>query len=425
MPRVIGQVPLELKKRESKERLFPEINNDKYKNDIAIALSVNLCVNGGTAIFCGKKETANKILNRIIEIKERGFDISKLTNNSDLREVEKLSYLIECEMGKESDYYKASKLGAYAHHGGMPMGIRSSIEYAMQVGKIKFVACTSTLAQGVNLPIRYLIISNVYQNKERIKVRDFQNLIGRTGRAGIYTEGTVLLSEINVYNSRKDMYHNWRWNNYKSLLNNEQAEACTSALFAWLRADAEMEKFLENILNIFTEYYADGSFNEKVKEYLELQKFASEDTYSKAEFIINQMIKNIESIESFLLFYLMEDSYSESRETIHDIIKETLAYYLAAEKEKERLLKIVDLIGEFLVQAVDTADKRNRYSKSLLGITKEINIELWVSANLEQIQECTTEISLLKVIFPMLLENENAIVSKYIRITKWYCCGLD
>ena len=110
----------------------------------------------------------------------------------------------------------------------------------------------------------------------------------------------------------------------------------------------------------------------------------------------------------------MEDSYSESRETIHDIIKETLAYYLAAEKEKERLLKIVDLIGEFLVQAVDTADKRNRYSKSLLGITKEINIELWVSANLEQIQECTTEISLLKVIFPMLLENENAIVSKYI-----------
>lgn len=77
VPRVIGQVPLELKKRESKERLFPEINNDKYKNDIAIALSVNLCVNGGTAIFCGKKETANKILNRIIEIKERGFDVRR------------------------------------------------------------------------------------------------------------------------------------------------------------------------------------------------------------------------------------------------------------------------------------------------------------------------------------------------------------
>lgn len=304
VPRVIGQVPLELKKRERKERLFPEINNDNYKNDMAIALGVNLCINGGTAIFCGKKETANKILNRIIDIKERGFDISNLTNSSDLHEMKKLSYLIECEMGKESDYYKASKLGAYAHHGGMPMGIRSSVEYAMQVGKIKFIACTSTLAQGVNLPIRYLIISNVYQGKERIKVRDFQNLIGRAGRAGIYTEGTILLSETSVYNSRNDMYHHWRWNNYKSLLNSDQAEACTSALFAWLRADTGMEKYLENILNIFTENYADGSFNAKVKKYLELQKFASDETYSKAEFIINQMINNIESIESFLLFYL-------------------------------------------------------------------------------------------------------------------------
>ena len=327
-------------------------------------------------------------------------------------EIEKLSYLIECEMGKESDYYKGAKVGVYVHHGGIPMGIRSSIEYAMQVGKIKFIACTSTLAQGVNLPIRYLIISNIYQGKERIKVRDFQNLIGRAGRAGIYTEGTILLSETSVYNSRNNMYHNWKWNNYKRLLSNEQAEACTSALFTWLRVDSEMEKYLEKILNIFTENYAEGNFNTKVKEYLELQKFASEETYSKAEFIINQMIQNIESIESFLLFYLMEASYEESKETIHDIIKETLAYYLSEEKERERLLRIVDMIGQFLVQTVDTADKRNRYSKSLLGIRKEISIEQWVLAKLEEIQECTTETAMLNVIFPLLLETENVVVSK-------------
>lgn len=414
VPRVIGQVPLQLREKERKERCFPEINNNQYRNDMAIALSINLCINGGVAIFCGKKETANKILNRIIEIKERGFNISNLTNNSDWQEVERLSYLIECEMGKENVFYKAAKLGVYTHHGGIPMGIRSSVEYAMQVGKIRFIACTSTLAQGVNLPIRYLIISNVYQGKERIKVRDFQNLIGRAGRAGIYTEGTILLSETSVYNSRKNMYNNWRWNNYKSLLNNEQAEACTSALFAWIRADYGMEKNLENILNIFRENYADGCFNVKVKEYLKLQKFGSEENYSKTEFIVNQMIKNIESIESFLLFYLMEDSYDKSKETIHDIVKETLAYYLAEDYEKERLLRIIDIIGESLVKTVDTADKRNRYSKSLLGITKEIYIERWVYENLEQIEECRTEISLLNVIFPLLLESENANVSKYV-----------
>lgn len=414
VPRVIGQVPLKMRKRERKERVFPEIDNSTYKNDIAIAFGVNLCVNGGTAIFCGKKDTADKIINRVLEINARGYDLSNFTNSSDSIETEKLSYLIECEMGKESDYYKAAKVGVYVHHGGIPMGIRSSIEYAMQIGKIKFIACTSTLAQGVNLPIRYLIISNIYQGKERIKVRDFQNLIGRVGRAGIYTEGTILLSETNVYNSRNDMYRNWRWNNYKNLLNNEQAEACTSALFSWLRADDGMEKYLENIIKIFVENYTEGNFNTKVKEYLELLKFDSEDDYNKTEFIVNQMIQNIESIESFLLFYLMEDTYEESRERIHDIIKETLAFYLSGEKERERLLRIVDLIGEFLVQTVDTADKRNRYSKSLLGIRKEINIEQWVYAKLEEIQECTTETSMLNVIFPLLLDTENAIVSKCI-----------
>ena len=120
-----------------------------------------------------------------------------------------------------------------------------------------------------NLPIRYLIISNIYQGRERIRTRDFQNLIGRAGRAGIYTEGTVLLSEIRIYNKKSDPY-NWRWGNYKKLLSSDSAEACTSALFTWLRADEGMEKYLENIIEIFVKYYANGDFSEKIKIYLEI-----------------------------------------------------------------------------------------------------------------------------------------------------------
>lgn len=190
------------------------------------------------------------------------------------------------------------------------MGIRCAVEYAMQTGKISFLACTSTLAQGVNLPIRYLIISNIYQGKDRIRVRDFQNLIGRAGRAGIYTEGTIILLEIKVYNSRKDPYQNWKWNNYKQLLSSSQAEACTSTLLSWLRADENMEAYLEKMIAIFVESYANGDFNEKMDQYLKEQQF-EEESYKKAEFMMNQMKQNIEAIESFLLFYLMEDSYVE------------------------------------------------------------------------------------------------------------------
>lgn len=413
VPRVIKQMEINKLNKERNPRIFPEINNGKNKNrnDMAIALAISLCVNGGTALFCGKKETADKILGRILDIRDRGYDISNLAKYADAHEVYRLSNLIENHLGRDNDYYKASLAGAFIHHGNIPMGIRCAVEYAMQKGKINFLTCTSTLSQGVNLPIRYLIIPNAYQGKERIKVRDFQNLIGRAGRAGIYTEGTILLSETGVYREKNNQWGNWKWLNYKQLLNSNQAEACTSELLVWLRVDDEMEDYLKGIMDIFVEYYALGNFTSKANDFLETIKSDKEETtYSKAEIIVSQMIHNIEAIESFMLFYLMDETYDDSKEDIHNIIKETLAYYLASAQERDRLLHIVDLIGNFLVEVVNTPDKRNRYSKSLLGVKKEIEIEDWVNEHLFDILGCDNEEEILEVIFPMLMNTDNTII---------------
>ena len=74
--------------------------------------------------------------------------------------------------------------GIFSHHSILAHGIRLAVEHAMR-DHVRFVVCTSTLAQGVNLPIRYLIVTSVYrEHGTRIKVRDFRNLIGRAGRVG-------------------------------------------------------------------------------------------------------------------------------------------------------------------------------------------------------------------------------------------------
>lgn len=410
--RVITQVNIEKKKREKKERVFPEINNgtNTYKNDVALALAINLCINGGTAIFCGRKDTADGLLKRILEVENRGYVITNLLECADKVEVIKLSKLIGIHLGRDSIHFMAAKAGAFVHHGGIPMGIRCAVEYAMQKGLISFLACTSTLAQGVNLPIRYLIIPTIYQGKERIKVRDFQNLIGRAGRAGIYTEGNIILSETHVYSQKQNVYLNWKWLNYKNLLNNDQAEACTSELLSWIRADDEMEQYLNRIMEIFETHYASGDFAEVVNSFLNDLKLKKEETYRKAELIVKQMLNNIDAIESFLLFYLMEDTYNEAKDAIHEIIRETLAYSLAEDNERERLLRITDLIGEFIVKAVDTPDKRQRYSKSLLGVRKEIEIEQWVQSHIVEIRECKSEEDVFAEIFPLLLQIDNSLI---------------
>lgn len=202
VPRIIDIKPLKKLRRNEKERFFPSVNFQTSKvehNDIAIYLALKLTHNGGVAIFCGRKDTVDGVLKRILEINARGIDISAFCEQVTRCEHEKIARLIKENYGQDNVYYRAALEGVFAHHRGISNGIRIATEYAMKKNLIKCIVCTSTLAQGVNLPIRYLIISGIYQAQERIKVRDFHNLIGRVGRAGLYTEGTILLSETFVY----------------------------------------------------------------------------------------------------------------------------------------------------------------------------------------------------------------------------------
>lgn len=113
----------------------------------------------------------------------------------------------------------------FVHHAGVSDGIKSAVEYALKESKITNVICTSTLAQGVNLPIKYLIISSIYQAGEQIKVRDFHNLIGRTARSGMFTEGTIIFSDPFAYNVDR-----WKWEQYKRLLDPNNSESYTASI---------------------------------------------------------------------------------------------------------------------------------------------------------------------------------------------------
>ena len=51
-----------------------------------------------------------------------------------------------------------------------------------------------------------------------------------------------------------------------------------------------------------------------------------------------------------------------------------------------------------------------RYSKSLLGVRKEIEIEEWVKAHIDEIGKCNNEEELLEEIFPLLLQTNNSLI---------------
>lgn len=397
VPRLVQVKELNKLKGERSSRIFPD---DKNSNDIAVYYGLNLCTNGATLIFCGKRDSANVILRRIIELEKRKYNISNLLSTSNVQEVNKLSNLINSNYGKENIYYEASSLGVFTHHAGISNGIKISVEYAMKNNLLNFLVCTSTLAQGVNLPIRYLIISSLYQAGEEITVRDFHNLIGRAGRAGIYTEGSIIFSEMNIYHKRKSL-EKWKWEKYENIVNIKNSGNCTSRLLDMIKrtkhdfdSKAIIESYYDNpkkIINIVEE-----SENPKLKE------------------DFGNLLNTVFAIESFLMSYLNVDIKDEFDNALKNILENTFAYFLSNDKEKEELLEIFKLIYTFIKKNTEGDEKRSIYSKSLQGVINNLLIEKFINENIGKINEYNESNEIFLVVSSVLFELSNCKTIKKI-----------
>ena len=88
-------------------------------------------------------------------------------------------------------------IGAIVHHGDIPQESREVAEALVRDGCVRLAICTSTLAEGVNLPIRTLVLYSVQRRgpdgaAKNLLARDIKNLVGRAGRAGSATKGLVV-----------------------------------------------------------------------------------------------------------------------------------------------------------------------------------------------------------------------------------------
>ena len=94
------------------------------------------------------------------------------------------------------DHYLVNsiKKGIAYHHKNLPDNVKRVIEVYFKRGIIKVLASTSTLAQGLNFPISTIIVGSLNVGGNVLTPADFQNLVGRAGRAMRETEGYVVLA---------------------------------------------------------------------------------------------------------------------------------------------------------------------------------------------------------------------------------------
>ncbi len=83
--------------------------------------------------------------------------------------------------------------GVAFHYGNMPSLLRSEIERLFKSGKIRFLVCTSTLIEGVNLSCRMIVLRGPRKGSgKHMLAHDFWNLAGRAGRWGDEFQGKIV-----------------------------------------------------------------------------------------------------------------------------------------------------------------------------------------------------------------------------------------
>ncbi|MGE9807045.1 MULTISPECIES: DEAD/DEAH box helicase [unclassified Janibacter] len=87
--------------------------------------------------------------------------------------------------------------GIGVHHAGMLPRYRRLVEQLAQAGLLKVICGTDTLGVGINVPIRTVLFTGLTKfdgTKHRVlRVREFQQIAGRAGRAGYDTSGSVVV----------------------------------------------------------------------------------------------------------------------------------------------------------------------------------------------------------------------------------------
>jgi len=98
------------------------------------------------------------------------------------------------QLGDAHPLVETLRHGVGFHHAGLPTEVLEAVEDALKSDQLPYLTCTSTLTDGVNLPVRTVVIyDETHLPDSRLTGARLVNAMGRAGRAGKESEGWIVL----------------------------------------------------------------------------------------------------------------------------------------------------------------------------------------------------------------------------------------
>ena len=337
--------------REKYKQLTPVRQKEKLvefpargrKADTAAELAIKFAEQGAVLVFCSiprwVQSVGETILNAL-EIREsNGKDTTIYFRKG--RRSESLE-MAEEWLGTGHVLSSCLKRGIGLHYGSLPEAVRQAVEDDFRSGNLRILVSTNTLAQGVNLPIKTAIVHSIVRPEEQgdrigfnaVKVRDFWNICGRAGRAGIETEGHI----IHIIEKPMDLRQ-----------------------FEWYGDKSNIEPAKSVLL--------------KILDLLIANRISAEDLEGK--------------LDSDLLSILVEEAVSTSdQKLIEEILNDSLVKVqaLAEQKDIRPLVEATTKLGGWIFEKVENGDQRKLYSSTGLSIDSCLSLDSYCTEHLEEIR---------------------------------------
>ena len=181
---------------------------ERYKNSFNNFIHYILKQKSQALIFATTRKMAESTARSLASFVLRSLDKNELVNLN--KAANKI--LNTGEQTKQSrGLAELVRKGVSYHHAGLSPAQRRLVERNFKQGYIKMLSATPTLAAGVNLPARYVIIKSIYRydvtlGSYPIPVLEFKQQSGRAGRPQYDTEGDAIVIAKNEYDA-EGLYH--------------------------------------------------------------------------------------------------------------------------------------------------------------------------------------------------------------------------
>ncbi|KAJ5574517.1 Helicase C-terminal [Penicillium hetheringtonii] len=167
---------------------YKELSNSA--TNAMVALAVETAAAGfGALVFCGSRgacQVHSATISEAMPVLTEGSD--ELNSRLDL-----LAELRSLSCGLDPILQKTIIKGAGFHHAGMTTEERELIAHAYDKGVLKVLVATCSLAAGVNLPARRVIINGARMGRELVGPAMLRQMCGRAGRKGKDISGETYL----------------------------------------------------------------------------------------------------------------------------------------------------------------------------------------------------------------------------------------